>query len=490
MFIWVMVVATLMANLGTDDSIRIDLQPKQSEAFLALEHGEAESVLYGGAKGGGKSRLVRDWQIYRRNAYPGSWGLIVRRTFDELKKNHIEKMFMERPGLREFYRAEDHSIRWPNGSITFFKYLERTDDVYRQQGIEYADISLDECTQHEEKVFQVLKTSVRLAPEVKAVNPTLRGRFLLTGNPGGVGHAWVKRVFIDRQFFAENGERPGDFAFIQARIWDNKLLLDADPEYLARLEHLPEDLRLAYLEGDWNVFAGQYFKGLRPSKHLVDDFPVPAHWARFRALDWGFAHPTVVVWITVAPNGQAYIYKHYKKNRVVSTAMARTVVGMSANEKILTTVAGHDLWASVKHEEKDPTLTVEKLVRREGLYCQKAVVDRVPGWQLLREYLDWEDGKHEKPKLQIMRSCMEIYNGLARLMHADTGDPEDVKKMDGDDEGDCVRYGVQYLHTLPRPESGQGAVEEIIDSITVPGVRIAFAGRPEADTEGGNYDDY
>ena len=456
---------------------------------MALERGQAESVLYGGAKGGGKSRLVRDWQIFRRCEYPGTWGLIVRRTFDELKKNHIEKLFMERPGLRELYRAEDHSIRWPNGSITFFKYLERTDDVYRQQGIEYSDITMDECTQHEEKVFQVLKTSIRLAPEVKAANPLLKGRFLLTGNPGGVGHQWVKRLFIDRKFRPEEGERPIDFAFIPAKIWDNKLLLEADPEYLARLEHLPEDLRRAYLEGDWDVFAGQYFKGLRPSKHLVRDFGIPSHWARFRALDWGFAHPTVVVWIAVTPdNKSAYIYRHYKKNRVVSTVMARQVVAMSKDEKILTTVAGHDLWASVKHDEKDPTLTVERLVRAEGLYCQKAVIDRVPGWQLLREYLDWED--KEKPRLQIFDSCRDIYDGLARLIYADTGDPEDVKKMDGDDEGDCVRYGVQHLHSMPKPQGGEGQIAEIIDSLTVPGVRIAFAGRTASSEESASYDDY
>lgn len=479
-----------MATVSNGNAVELHLQPKQSEAFLALEHGEAESVLYGGAKGGGKSRFVRDWQIYRRSKYPGTWGLIVRRTFDELKKNHIEKMFTERPGLRELYKAEDHSIRWPNGSITFFKYLERTDDVYRQQGIEYADVTVDECTQHEEKVFQVLKTSVRLSPQVKELSPDLRGRCLLTGNPGGIGHAWVKRLFIDRQFRPEEGERPQDYAFVQAKIWDNRLLLEADPEYLQRLENLPEDLRRAYLDGDWNVFAGQYLKGLRPSKHLVEDFRIPLHWARFRSLDWGFAHPTVVCWFAVAPNGQCYIYKHYKKNQVVSTVMARNVVEMSKDEKILQTVAGHDLWQSVKHDEQRPTETVADLVAREKLYCAKAVIDRVPGWQLLREYLDWEDGKRDKPRLQIMRSCTPIYDGLARLIYAETGDVEDVKKMDGDDEGDCVRYGVQYLHSIKPPETPDGQVDEIINSITVPGVRIAFAGHPANSTDGGDYDDY
>ena len=493
MWTWVLItVATIMVAVSDGGAvIDLQLQPRQSDAFCQLEQGIAPYILYGGAKGGGKSRLVRDYQIFRRNKYPGTRGLIARRTYGELRANHIEPLFQERPYLFQYWHASDGELRWPNGSITEFKYLERTDDVYRYQGIEYADIDLDECTQHEHRVFQILQTSLRIPPEVVMACPGVQPRFLLTGNPGGVGHGWVKRLFIDRVYDPEQGERAEDYAFIPAKVWDNKLLLDTNPDYMRRLENLPDDLRKAYLDGDWSVFAGQYFKGLRPSKHMVDDFPVPTHWARFRALDWGYDHPTVVCWFTVDPrNGQSYIYRHYKKNRTVSTVMAERVLEMSRDEKILDTVAGHDLWTSIKHDEKRPEDTVEKLLREKGLYLRKAVIDRVPGWQLLREYLYWEEGKRETPRLRIFRSCSEIYDGLARLIHADTGDPEDVKKMDGDDEGDCVRYGVQYLHTLPKPEPDKGQMEALIDKIEKPGVRTAFANISYGSEESGSYDNY
>lgn len=258
--------------------IELALQPKQKEAlYKSLE---TPVLFYGGSKGGGKSYLVRAREIYRRLKYPGTKGLIVRKTYPELLSNHIRMFFTEYPMVRDWFNKAEKAIYWPNGSITEFSYLKSTDDVYTYQGREYEDISIDEITQHEEEVFKILRSSNRTTKDIK---PTM----LLTGNPGGIGHAWAKRIFIDRIFKLE--ENPDDFDFIQAKVYDNAALMKADPAYVKRLEDLPPDLRRAYLEGDWTIFAGQIFAEFRKDIHVIRPTLPKSGYPHFLGIDWGYS---------------------------------------------------------------------------------------------------------------------------------------------------------------------------------------------------------
>ena len=273
--------------------IEIALQPKQKEALKLSEL--IPVLLYGGAKGGGKSHLIRAREVVRRLKYAGSKGLIVRKTHPELLSNHIRRFFVEYPMTAKWYRKAEKAIYWPNGSITEFSYLKNTDDVYTYQGREYEDISIDEITQHEEEVFKILRSSNR------TTNPKIKPTMLLTGNPGGVGHGWVKRIFIDRQF--KDNENPKDFGFVSAKVQDNKALIDADPDYIKRLDDLPEHLRRAYKDGDWDVFAGQVFD-FRPTVeqkeyHVIKPKPIPELSTRFFAIDWGGDAPVAIGWYAV-----------------------------------------------------------------------------------------------------------------------------------------------------------------------------------------------
>lgn len=273
--------------------LEIKLQPKQREAFY--KSFDTPVLFYGGAKGGGKSHLIRAREVYRRLKFSNSSGLIVRKTFPELKANHIRKFFKEYPILRQWYNKADKTIYWPNGSTTEFSYLKNTDDVYTYQGREYDDISIDEITQHEEEVFEVLRSSLR------TTDPTLSPTVLLTGNPGGIGHGWVKRIFIDRDF--KDDEDPDDFAFIQAFVQDNKALMDADPKYVRRLDNLPDHLRRAYKDGDWDIFAGQVFdwRANKDGKeyHVIAPRPIPENAVRFISIDWGGNAPVSIGWKAV-----------------------------------------------------------------------------------------------------------------------------------------------------------------------------------------------
>jgi phage terminase large subunit len=263
--------------------VKLSLQEKQREAFFKSL--ETPVLFYGGAKGGGKSYLIRAREIFRRLTNEGTSGLIVRKTYPELLANHIRKFFVEYPFIRNWYNKSEKTIYYPNGSTTEFSYLQNTDDVYTYQGREYEDVSIDEITQHEEEVFKILRTSVRTSNKdfAKASIPSM----LLTGNPGGIGHAWVKRLFIDSNLKEE--EDPDEFNFVQAKVFDNKALLDADPAYIRRLQDLPDDLRRAYLDGDWDIFAGQVFGEFRRDSHVIKPYLPSQRYPHFLWIDWGYS---------------------------------------------------------------------------------------------------------------------------------------------------------------------------------------------------------
>lgn len=271
-------------------ALTITLQPKQR---IALNLSEITPVLfYGGAKGGGKSYLIRARQVLRRLKYPNTKGLIIRKTYPELLSNHIRMFFIEYPETVKWYNKAEKAIYWPNGSITEFSYLQHADDVFTYQGREYEDIDIDEITQHEEIVFKILRSSNR------TTNPTIKPTMLLTGNPGGIGHGWVKRIFIDKLFKDE--ETAQDFTFVQAKVTDNRALIDNDPDYVKRLNDLPPHLRRAYKDGDWDIFAGQVFDW-RATKngepyHVIEPQHIAQNATRFIDIDWGGDKPVAISW--------------------------------------------------------------------------------------------------------------------------------------------------------------------------------------------------
>jgi len=460
----ILALVLILTQSSIMQDLRITYQPKQMEARRVVQDEGIPYEFYGGAKGGGKSKYTRNIEMERRLRYAGTSGVIIRKTFPELMSNHVRKFWTEFPFTYDWYNKSEKTIYYPNGSVTDFRYLKKTTDVYNYQGIEYDDISMDEATQHEEEVFKILKTSLRQAPEIIDRYPDFRPSFRLTGNPGGIGHAWVKRIFVDRDF--KQGEHPEDYRFIQARVDDNPIFLRANPQYKRNLEDLPEELRKAYLEGDWNIFAGQYFKKLRREKHLVPPIRIPDDWMHWRSLDWGYGHPSVVLWWAANPNtGDIFIYRYYKEKEVVASKMARRVAELTnSDENILTTVAGHDCWAKITSDDTRTERTLADIINNNGLPIEKAIIDRISGWMNLRELLEWDE-KRKAPQLKIFDTCEEVYTDLACLVH-DEKHPEDVLKMDGDDTGDSARYGGMYYSEARKEGHQMTEIEQYINEIT------------------------
>lgn len=422
---------------------KLHLQPKQQDFYEKVE--STPVTFYGGAKGGGKSAGLRLIMLLRRIKYPGSHGAIFRRTFPELEGNHIRPMFQQFPELRKFYNSTKKILTFPNGSTLEFCYCKNDDDVLLYQGREFHDLGIEEAGQWTETMFRTLHGSNRSS------SPNIKARTLLTGNPGGIGHGWLKRLFVEREF--NDRERSEDYAFIQAFVHDNKILMENDPEYVRKLEAEPnEALRRAYLFGDWDIFAGQFFGEISREVHFIKPFPIPEHWERFGAYDFGFNHPAAFGWFANDEDGNTYLYRELIKAQMRVDQFAKALAKFDDTAKLYPIVAGHDCWTTknVLRDASAPPTIAEEFQSHE-INLKKAVIDRIQGAAHLRKYLAWKDtdGKNKKPRLLIFNTCPITFNTLARMVH-DPDRPEDVLKVNategdptsGDDAYDMIRYGM------------------------------------------------
>lgn len=410
---------------------------RQREFFLS----RARHTAYGGARGGGKSWAMRRKFILLALRYPGLNLLLLRRTLPELRENHLIPMQRELYGFA-VYNSAERVFRFPNGSRIKLGYCDTMQDVYQYQGQEYAVIGLEEATHFTEEQMRFLTTCNRTTR--KDFSP----RMYYTCNPGNVGHAWVKRLFIDR-LYAEN-ENPNDYLFIPARIYDNKVLLDADPNYIRQLEALPEELRRAHLDGDWDVHAGQYFREFSRDRHVIEPFEIPSWWRRFRSMDWGYNDPCCVLWHAVDGESRVYTYRELYVRETRAGEVASMVLELSRGESISYTVASPDMWqkrgAVLSGAGGFEGETLAELFTSSGLSLTPADNSRVPGWNRVRDYLAVApDGR---PNWLCFSDCRNLIRQLPALQF-DQHNREDA--ADGDDHApEALRYAL-----MSRPHAGK-----------------------------------
>lgn len=373
-------------------------QEKQQKFFDARE----KYVAYGGARGGGKSWALRRKMILMCLRYPGLSVLLVRKSYAELRENHIRPMCSELSGVAR-YTDSRKTFEFKNGSHIKMGYCDSESDVDRYQGQEFDIIALDEATQLTEYQFQTFKGCLRGANDFPK-------RMYITCNPGGVGHGWVKRLFIDRDY--RDGENANDYAFIPASVYDNKALLKKDPDYVERLKSLPAGLRDAWLYGKWDAFAGQYFPEFDMSLHTVEPFYPPKEYARYCAIDYGL-DMLAAVFVALSKDGDAIVYDEvYEKDLIVSEAAKRI---KEKADGVCQFIAPSDLWS----RQKDSGKSIYELFLENGVYLTKISPERVQSFLCLKEWLKpYEDENGvKKSRLVICRNCVNLIRSLPQLMH-------------------------------------------------------------------------
>ena len=226
--------------------------PRPNPRQMLFMKAKNKYVIFGGARGGGKSWAVRWKAVLMCLKYAGIRVMIMRRSYPELLENHIKPL---RGLLHEIaiYNGTEHEFRFSNGSTIKFMYCERDGDLDRIQGHEYDVIAIDEATQMSEY-------------QIKTIGACVRGtnsfpkRMYMTCNPGGQGHQYIKRLKEGR---FKDKEKPDDYVFIQSLVTDNEALMRMNPDYVQQLEALPPKLRDAWLYGNWDIYEGQFFEGVR-----------------------------------------------------------------------------------------------------------------------------------------------------------------------------------------------------------------------------------
>lgn len=423
--------------------MEIKLHAKQEEALATLK--KTSTVLYGGARGGGKSFLVRAWQVMRRLTYPGTTGVIIRKVYPELLTNHIDQMWLEYPELKQYYNKADKVIEFPSDPVSklYFRHLQNPDDVYNYQGQEFGDIALDEAGQHQELTFRILSGSNR------NTKSEMKPRMLLTANPGGPGHAWVKRLFVERRFI--DNERPDDYAFVPSSVYDNPTLMLGDPDYVNKLKALPEQLRRAYLDGDWNVFVGQFFTEFRNEKHVIkprfDYRKAPSTWDYVLCWDEGTLRPRAVYILAQDNDGRVEVIWEYYKTGETAVEAIQNIVYRLGEMGILDMLRrnGKFVYDPSMDIMSNQTGISTSLIVNGYLQMRKepANNERVEGARVFREYLHWDS--LNEPLLRIWDTCTNLIEEIPSLVHSENRKGEDIDSNSNDHGYDSVRYGIMSL---------------------------------------------
>lgn len=341
--------------------------------------------------------------------YEGLRALIVRRSLDELRSNHVMP-FLKEYGELITYKESEKCLFLPNGSRIFLGYCASDRDALRYQGQEYDVIAIDEATQLSEYRFSIFKACLRGVGKIPR-------RMYLTCNPGGIGHAWVKRIFVDRDF--RPNEDPNDYAFIPALVFDNEILLNADEGYVKSLETLPQRMRDAWLYGKWDVFEGQFFPEFDTSVHVIKECELPSRLTKFIAVDYGFDMLAALLVGVDSGGGMYVIREHCESGLTLSEAAAR-IVTLARNDAVEYVTASPDLWNRRQDTGRSGFEIMQSVVGMPPM--TRADDRRVAGWRVLREYLSCRDSP---PRLKICCSCHELIHSLPALL-CDAERPEDA----------------------------------------------------------------
>jgi hypothetical protein len=440
-----------MRNFAQVDVILQERQLAASAAARLCDRlGGPTGVGYGGARGGGKSH----WLLAQMGAddcqrAPGLKCLLLRKVgkanmehFEDLRR----RLFV---GLKHEFSAYRGVLTFANGSRIIAGHFQAEKDIDAYLGLEYDVIGIEEATTLSNRKHQDISTCCRTS------KPNWRPRIYSTTNPGGIGHAWYRTKFVLP--FLE--KREAETRFVPARVDDNQF---NNPEYRRVLEGLSGWQKRAWLEGDWDIAAGQFFTTFRRDVHVAADFDESRAREWFAALDYGFTHYTVVLLGCTDGDGNVFIVDEHAERLWLPQRHAAAIRAMVGRQRVPVEslglraesaktrplqlsdlkrfVAGTDVFS----RQSDGT-TIAAQYAREGITLKPANMDRVNGWAEVLQRLG-DPGCGLAPKMFIHQRCGRLVETLPAMQH-DPNRPEDVLKVDadedgvgGDDAADCLRY--------------------------------------------------
>lgn len=417
----------------------------------------------GGARGPGKSHAVLS-QVGLDDVQrvPKLKALFLRQTGSAAKESFEDVIERALAGKAD-YDYVNNTLKFPNRSKVILGgfYTER--DIDKYVGIEYDLIIIEELNQLTKEKYIRLKGSLRTS------KPDWRPRVYASFNPGGIGHGFVKETFV--QPYRDGIQTTS--RFVPSTYKENPAL---NAEYIQYLESLEGDIGKAWREGEWDLFAGQFFTSWRHAVHVVEPFKIPTDWKKVIALDYGYAAPASVGWYAISPDHQIFRYRELYVTQHTYKQLTEEIVALTPDDEYIsywvadpaiwakkgdTDLSGVDLMKARYRElqkEKNRTRPIDLKPLQQELNIIKGVNDRLNGWDVVREYLSHYPDQEGEPtaKLQIFSTCTEIIRTLPALVH----DEHRVEDLDTTQEDHCADELRYMLMSRPVPHEGRNVAED------------------------------
>ena len=445
-------------------TLTIGVPNEKQKLFLTAKQ---KYIGFGGARGGGKSWAVRVKAILLCLKYAGIKCMIVRKTYAELTANHIVPMVEllhcyapKKDDRIASYNDAKKTITFSNGSTILFRYCDNEKDAERFQGTEVDVLFVDEATHQSEEKWKKLTACVR------GVNKFPK-RIYATMNPGGEGHAWVKRLFIDRNF--HRGENANDYVLIKSKVTDNTALMRENPDYIDQLEALPPQLRKMWLEGDWDVASGMVFEEFRNDPdhyldrqwtHVIEPFEIPDSWKIYRGFDFGYNKPFSCQWFAVDTDGVVYnILELYGCQKDVNGEDIANVGVKWTPQKMFSEIhkiESEHRWLKGKQiiGIADPACwnsetgeSVAETAAKYQVFFNKGDNNRLSGWMQMHYRLAFDENGF--PMMYIFKNCKSFIRTIPLMMY-DEHKPEDIDSDLEDHNLDSCRYFLMSRPIKPR----------------------------------------
>lgn len=416
----------------------------------------ADEVLYGGCAGPGKSEglLMVAFGDTEQNAMNnGNWrALILRRTFPDLERTLIQRSIQIFGNLGAKYDGQKYRWVFPTGAIIQFGHMKTEYDKYNYKSAEYNVICFDELTEFTETMYLYLFSRCR------SKDPLLQPKMRAASNPTGIGHAWVKRRFIEKEdgrkiepdkihtyqiTMPDGSIKELTRCFIPAKLSDNPFIYENDKNYVVRLMNLPEVERRALMDGDWDIFSGQFFPEFG-EQNICEPFEFPLGWPVWMSIDYGYATKTAIGFYTKDPRSDTY----YLFDEIYCSKKGPDELSRMIKDKLgrrFTDLVGRYADKRIFIKDEDLGISTQQKFALNGIYFQMSNDDRVEGWRRCRELLNKDS--NDQIKFKVFNNCIQFIETLPNCQF-DINNPEDMNKRGENHHADQFRYfSIMRKHT-------------------------------------------